>query len=92
MTSAGLCKPGDILGVVGGDILEIDDNVQDVARATLSRLMGIGGELVTVVTGEDANPDDVTAVENLLHREYPGVEVVVYEGGHPFWPMIFGVE
>ena len=92
ITTAGRCKPGDILGVVSGDILEIGETVAGVAEATLERLMGIGGELVTIVTGVDATAQDVAAVEGRLLSEYPGVEVVIYEGGQPFWPMIFGVE
>ena len=92
MTSAGTCRPGDILGIVGGDFLEIGQSVAAVASATLDRLTSAGGELVTIVVGADAERRDVEAVTHNLEKRNPGVEVVVYEGGQPFWPMIFGVE
>lgn len=92
MTSAGMCRPGDILGIVGGDFLELGDSVETVANATLDRLMRAGGELVTIVVGADAERGDVEAVTKNVEQQNPGVEVVVYEGGQPFWPMIFGVE
>ena len=37
--SAGLCRVGDVLGIVGGDVVEIGDSVQDVAAAVLARLL-----------------------------------------------------
>lgn len=92
MTSAGMCRPGDVLGIVRGDILEIGESIEAVADATLDRLLRAGAELVTVVVGADAVRKDVEAVTRNVERQNPGIEVVVYEGGQPFWPMIFGVE
>jgi uncharacterized protein len=92
MTTAGLCHPGDILGVVDGDILQIGRDMAAVAAATLDRMLSSGGELVTVITGADAPPRLVEGVRDHLAQQYPGVEVTVYDGGQPLWPLIFGVE
>ena len=51
MTSAGPCEPGDVLGVVNGDFVVVGDDLQTVAVEVLERLLGGGGELVTLVTG-----------------------------------------
>jgi DAK2 domain fusion protein YloV len=93
MTSAGTCQVGDELGVIAGDILEIGDDVQGVARAVIARMLSRGGaELVTVVLGQDAPPDLLSRLERWVERNYPGVEVVGYEGGQPRWHAIIGVE
>ncbi|MGE0819731.1 MAG: DAK2 domain-containing protein [Candidatus Nanopelagicales bacterium] len=92
MTSAGLCRVGDVLGIVGGDVVEIGSSIEDVAAAVLARLLATGGELVTLVRGDEADDALADAVARRTRREHHGTEVVVYEGGQPFWPLILGVE
>jgi DAK2 domain fusion protein YloV len=92
LTNAGTCHVGDVLGIAVGDVVEIGETVPDVALRVLDRLLSSGGELVTVVRGEGADDAVTTAVSRRLRREHPGVEIVVYDGGQPFWPLILGVE
>ena len=91
-TSAGPCHVGDVLGIVEGDVVEIGDTIEDVAVRVLSRLLSTGGELVTMIRGEDPDDAVTTAVARRLRREHHGVEIVAYDGGQPFWPLILGVE
>jgi len=91
-TSAGLCHVGDVLGIVEGDVIEIGDAVDDVAARVLGRLLSTGGELVTILRGTEADDVVATTVSRRVRREHPGVEVVVYDGGQPYWPLILGVE
>jgi hypothetical protein len=92
MTMAGMCRPGDILGVVDGDVAEIGSTVQEVSTRVVSRLLQSGGELVTLLTGEGAPDDLASQLRRQLRGTHPGVEVVVLDGGQPFWPLIVGVE
>ena len=92
MTSAGTCQIGDVLGVAAGDVVEIGEGVDVVAVRLLDRLLSTGGELVTVVLGEDADPDLGQTLVRRLRREHPGIEIDVHDGGQPYWPVIVGVE
>lgn len=92
MTTAGRCHPGDILGMVDGDILQIGSDETEVAIRTLEKMLSAGAELATIVRGIDATDSVVTAIEAHLAEQHPGVELTVYEGGQPLWPLIFGVE
>jgi DAK2 domain fusion protein YloV len=92
MTSAGVCHEGDVLGIVEGDIVEIGETVADVAHRVLTRLLSTGGELVTLVLGDGADTGLGALLRARVRREHPGVEVVVYDGGQPHWPLILGVE
>lgn len=93
VTTAGTCRVGDELGVVGGDIVEVGTDVLDVAARVLGRMLARGdGELVTVVLGADAPPGLLGSIEAWLAAAHPGVEVVGYEGGQPRWHAILGVE
>ena len=92
ITSAGPCREGDVLGLADGDIVEIGDNVDAVARAVLERLLSSGGELITLVTGSEAKAGLVDELEEWLAATHPGLDLVGLDGGQPLWPLIVGVE
>ncbi|MCZ3387843.1 MAG: DAK2 domain-containing protein [Actinomycetia bacterium] len=94
MTSAGICRPGEILGLVEGDIVVLGDSAEVVACAVADRMLAAGGELVTLVCGEDPFPGRPLAesVRRHLHQTRLDVEVVVYDGGQSHYPLLMGVE
>src|SRR6478736_7006579 len=53
ITMAGPCEPGDVLGVVAGDFAVVGDDLFAVATDVLDRLLAGGGELVTIVAGDE---------------------------------------
>ena len=92
LTTAGPCRPGDVLGLVDGEIRVIGSDVAVVSREVLSAMLSCGGELVTLVLGADAEPgfaDEITAWLQSTHRH---TETTVHAGGQPLWPIIIGVE
>lgn len=92
LTWAGVCHPGDVLGIVDGDVALLGTDLAEVARDVLDRLLAAGGELVTLVTGADADPALAADVAAALERDRPEVEVVVVNGGQPVYPLLVGVE
>ena len=91
MTTAGPCEPGDVLGVIEGDFVLVGADLFEVATGVLERLLGGGGELVTVVAGLDAT-DLAERCAAYLHEAHPTVDLVVYEGGQQRYPLLVGVE
>jgi DAK2 domain fusion protein YloV len=91
LTSAGVCRPGDVLGFLEGDVAVIGDDVLAVGTQLLERLLIGGGELVTLVTGDLAE-DLGERLRDHLHAVRPDVETVVYPGGQPQYPLLIGVE
>ena len=92
VTSAGVCEPGDVLGVIEGDFVVIGDDQHTVAVEVVERMLAAGGELVTVVTGEDSDVALADEVADAVRRHHPGVDTVVYLGGQPRYPLLIGVE
>jgi len=92
MTSAGRCAQGDVLGIIEGDVVEIGSDVSEVAYRLLTRLLSAGGELVTVVRGQESSAQTSKDLINRIRRENPAIEVSEYDGGQPVWPLIVGVE
>jgi DAK2 domain fusion protein YloV len=91
MTMAGPCEPGDVLGVIEGDFVLVGHDLLEVAIGVLERLLGGGGELVTLVSGADAG-DLAQRCATHLREARPTVDVVVYPGGQPRYPLLVGVE
>jgi DAK2 domain fusion protein YloV len=92
LTTVGPCDIGDVLGLVGGDILFVGAEIEDVTRDILTSLLAGGGELVTLVLGEEADDALRHELPAWLEAKFPLVDVAVHEGGQPLWPIIIGVE
>jgi DAK2 domain fusion protein YloV len=90
MTSAGPCEPGQVLGVVEGDFVVVGAELFTVATEILERLLGGGGELVTLVSGDGSDLAERCAA--YLSATHPTVDVVVHEGGQDRYPLLVGVE
>ncbi len=91
MTMAGPCEPGDVLGVVQGDFVVVGDDRTAVAIEVAQRLLGGGGELVTLVTGVggDGLAEHCVAWLAEHHRE---LDVQVYDGGQERYQLLMAVE
>jgi DAK2 domain fusion protein YloV len=92
VTMAGVCQVGDVLGIVDGDFAAIGSDLEAVANTVVDRMLGSGGELVTVVAGLDADPALAAAVVAHVRATRPEVDTVVYAGGQPRYPLLIGVE
>ena len=92
LTSVGRCQAGDILGLIDGDVVEIGQSVRDVAKAALDRLLGVGAELITMIAGCDAEPGLTDELRAHIEQADPLIEVAVFDGGQPHYPLLLGVE
>ena len=63
-----------------------------VAADVLDRLLAGGGELVTVVAGEDGPTDLAARCAAYVEEHHPHVDVVVYDGGQERYPLLVAVE
>ncbi|WP_234380117.1 DAK2 domain-containing protein [Streptomyces sp. CMB-StM0423] len=91
-TTAGICRPGDVLGVVEGDVAVVGTDLAETAEAVLDRMLAGGGELVTLVLGPDLPPGFGARLEAHVRSGHLAVDTVVYEGGSQSAPLLIGVE
>ncbi|MGW2653273.1 DAK2 domain-containing protein [Streptomyces sp. NPDC001478] len=91
-TMAGICQAGDVLGLIDGDVAVIGHDLPATARAVLDRMLAAGGELVTLVLGEDVPDALADTLENHVREGYLAVDTMVYRGGHQCAPLLIGVE
>lgn len=92
-TLAGMCRAGDILGLVEGEVNIVGQPpIEQTCRDLIDRLLASGGELVTIITGADAPPDLGPNLLAHLAARWPFVEAHCYQGGQPHYPLLVGVE
>ncbi|HEX2175907.1 MAG TPA: DAK2 domain-containing protein [Nocardioidaceae bacterium] len=91
MTMAGPCRVGDALGIVEGDFAVVGTDLTAVTLDVVDRLVGGGGEMVTLVSGAGGDPSLVRSVLDHL-RDRPHLETVVYDGGQERYPLLIAVE
>jgi DAK2 domain fusion protein YloV len=92
LTVAGPCRAGDLLGLVDGEVHIIGTDLAEVGHRLLDRMLGGGGELVTLVLGADAPPDLEGDLRDHVHRTWPFIELQCYAGGQPRYHLLAGVE
>jgi DAK2 domain fusion protein YloV len=92
LTTAGVCRPGDALGLVEGEVVVIGSDQAEVAIAVAELMLASGGELVSVLPGLQAPADLVGALGAHLRRTHPEVDLEVLPGGQPHYPVLLGVE
>jgi len=91
-TSAGSCHPGDVLGVVDGDVVVIGKDLALVGAQVVARLLAVGGELLTVIRGAGAGPELSAVVAASAREGGRDVEVGIIDGGQATYPLLLGVE
>lgn len=91
-TMAGICQAGDVLGLIDGDVALIGDDTTRTARSVLDRMLAAGGEMVTLVLGDDV-PDSLgDELEKHVREAHLAVDTVVYRGGRQSALLLIGVE
>ncbi|GAB2759841.1 DAK2 domain-containing protein [Streptomyces bullii] len=91
-TMAGICQAGDVLGLIDGDVAVIGSDVIATAETVLDRMLAAGGEMVTLVLGDEAPEAVAERLEARVREGYLAVDTVVYRGGRQGTLLLIGVE
>jgi dihydroxyacetone kinase-like predicted kinase len=91
-TMAGICQAGDVLGLIDGDVAVIGSDVTATAETVLDRMLAAGGEMVTLVLGDEAPGTIAEHLEGRVREGYLAVDTVVYRGGRQGAVLLIGVE
>jgi fatty acid kinase len=92
LTWAGTCKPGDGLGIAGDEVLIVGEDLTAAGAGLIDLLLAAGGELVTVLTGAGVDPRVGEALQEHVHNQHLGVELVTYHTDHRGDALLIGVE
>lgn len=85
-------KAGHYMGIVNGKIVTTTESVADTLQQLMTKMMENNGEVVTLLTGEEAKDEDTEALVAWLGEHYPNAEIEVHQGGQPIYSYIISVE
>jgi DAK2 domain fusion protein YloV len=85
-------KEGDYLGIHNSKIVTSTPSLQQTCQALLASMTSEGGEIITILAGEDASEHTTSELVDWLDQEYPNAEVEVHHGGQPLYYYIMAVE
>ena len=91
-TPAGPIREGDWLGIVSGDVRVITSECGEAASGVLEAIIEESSEVITIVTGIEADEAVTDSITSRLGEKHADVAVDVVYGGQPLYPYLFGVE
>ena len=92
-TGIGEVRVGDWIGIVRGDgIVSAARTQLEAVLALLDEIITDESELMTIITGEDADASVTESITGWLADRHGAVSVEVHRGGQPLYPYLFGVE
>ncbi len=83
---------GDWLGLVDGKIVVVHPDQSLAVVSLLDTFFPTAAELLTVITGEDAQTQAVVDVESWVATRGQGLAVEFVEGGQPLYPFLLAAE
>ncbi|MBE1497826.1 DAK2 domain fusion protein YloV [Amycolatopsis lexingtonensis] len=98
LTWVGRAQSGDVVGLVDDEVVLIEPapasetNLVAAAMNVLNRMLALGGELVTVLSGAAAPPGVAGELAEQLRVEHPEVELTSYASGQTGAVLLMGVE
>src|SRR5215212_5931809 len=92
LTWAGTCQPGDGLGIAGDEVLIVAEDITAAGAGLIDLLLAAGGELVTVLSGAGVDASVGEALQEHVHTEHLGAELVTYHTDHRGDALLIGVE
>jgi DAK2 domain fusion protein YloV len=92
-SEVGPIATGDWMGLVRGEgIIAVAADLLAACRQLIEHLVADDGELLTIITGADAEPARTAELVAWLADAHADVQVEVHAGGQPLYPYLFGVE
>lgn len=85
-------KEGHYIGIREKAIVVSHADLVEACTSLLGAMLADGGDLLTILTGEEADNDDTAAICDWAQNQYPDLEIEVQRGGQPLYPYLFGVE
>lgn len=85
-------KEGHYIGIADSKIVSTDAELLTTSQALLASMLQGGDEILTILSGQDAQNNITESLINWVSENYPDVEVEVHEGGQPIYFYLFSVE
>ena len=80
-------REGDYIGLLDGELLVVEDGIEDAALGLVERMLEEGADVVTLLRGAELGEADAERVAEAVRRSDPDLLVEVRDGGQPLYPL-----
>ena len=91
-SQVGAIETGDWLGISHDGIVAVESSMAAAATGLLTAMIADDHELLTVISGEDANDQTTAEIAAWLAANHTTIEMEVQHGQQPLYPYLFGLE
>lgn len=85
-------KKDDIMGLVENKIVSSGDSLEETLISVTSQMVDNDTEMVTIISGEEAEASCTDALVSYIEEKFPEVETEVHEGKQPLYHYIIAAE
>jgi DAK2 domain fusion protein YloV len=85
-------KEGHYIGIADSKIVSTDAELLNTSQALLASMLQGGDEILTILSGQDAQNNITESMISWVSENYPDVEVEIHVGGQPSYFYLFSVE
>ena len=83
---------GENIGLLNGKLVVSGKSTGETTIALLKKAKMDEKERVTLFTGENITPEEVTAISSQIQGEFPDHEIEIHEGGQPHYQFLISLE
>ena len=84
---------GDVMGIEGGAITVVGDDVQEVTLEVIHRMQSDQeGDTLTILAGSDLSDDGFKSLCDAIEAAEPDLELDSHRGDQPLYPVVFSIE
>ncbi|WP_140000131.1 DAK2 domain-containing protein [Paenibacillus paridis] len=85
-------REGDFIGIKEKQIVVSNADLPGACQSLIASMMETGGDLLTILTGEEADTGETASLCEWIGEQYPELELEVQKGGQPLYPYVFALE
>ncbi|MDN6195843.1 MAG: DAK2 domain-containing protein [Atopostipes suicloacalis] len=85
-------KKDDFMGLIDGEIKVSTPNIQETSFETIKQMLDEDSEIITLLSGEDADETLMDFLKEKLEENYPDIELEIHNGEQPVYPLLISVE
>ncbi|WP_169083488.1 DAK2 domain-containing protein [Paenibacillus sp. PL91] len=85
-------RAGHFIGIKEKTIVVSNADLLEACQSLIASMLSTGGDLLTILTGEEADAAETASLCEWIGEQYPELELEVQKGGQPLYPYVFALE
>jgi dihydroxyacetone kinase-like predicted kinase len=78
--------------MLNNQIIVANTDLLMTCKELMTRMLDDQGDIVTLLTGQDATDEVTQELVSFINQNYPEAEIEVHPGGQSLYPFIISVE